>query len=425
MPRLLKLCGEWDIKLTSKRKSLRGEFLIAVVVSLILAVITEGVIICAVWVIFKLTGLEIRPSAHMNMTGSIFTLPGFYDSFQYDCQGRSEIEPAYSSYVVPNSIIAFALLFLIVGIILFLVYFMALTKKFSRYLQEIIGGIQEISIGNFENEIPVEHNTELSLVAEKLNEMSESIYLLLCDERQNEDVKNELITSVAHDIRTPLTSIIGYLHLAVDKKDLDEETRGRYLQIAYDKSQRLERLTEDLFSYTKYNIDEVKIQYEKIDLVKFMEQMIEEFYPSFQAARLKYDFRCEMKEAIILADGNTLARAFGNLLSNAIKYGKDGKLIQMELKRDYQYVIVSVINYGSIIPPENLNHIFERFYRVENSRSVQTGGTGLGLPIAKRIIELHNGSIEVRSDFEGTVFEVRLHLYHEGEDQLHEFEKNG
>ena len=131
---------------------------------------------------------------------------------------------------------------------------------------------------------------------------------------------------------------------------------------------------------------------------------------------------CEMQEAYIVADGNTLARAIGNLVSNAIKYGRDGKLICISLKQEDNKVLVSVLNYGPVIPKEDLNHIFERFYRVENSRSEETGGSGLGLAIAKKIIELHDGTINVRSDFDGTVFEVRLKLCSDEEDK-NEFEK--
>lgn len=422
MPRLLKRYGEWDIKLTSKRKSLRGELLGIVILSMVLAVVTEGFIICALWIIFQLTGQDIKTSLEMNNT-CILEPPRFSESFEYANQEAGKAGNPLGTYYIPKYFIAFLALLIVVGLILFLLYYVTLTKKFSQYIEEITYGIQEISIGNFENKIPIRTNDEMALVAEKLNDMSENIYLLLCDERQNEDVKNELITSVAHDIRTPLTSIIGYLYLAVYRKDLEEEIREKYLQIAYDKSKRLERLTEDLFSYTKYSTDEVKLHYECIDLVKFMEQMVDEFYPSFKSSGLEYEFNCEMKVAIILADGNMLARAIGNLVSNAIKYGSDGKYICIEVKQEDEYAKVSVLNYGAIIPKEDLKHIFERFYRVENSRCVETGGTGLGLPIAKRIIELHNGSIEVKSDFEGTVFEVRLKLYNQEEEQVHEGQK--
>lgn len=369
-----------------------------------------------IYLLFRLSAQDIKTSIGKPPKDEP---PSFSNSFEFRNPPIKGNNAPYLTDYIRNYLIGITFVIVIVGVILFIFYFMLLTRKFSRYINEIESGIQEISIGNFEHKIPVATGSELGLVAEKVNEMSSSIYTFLCGERQNEDVKNELITSVAHDIRTPLTSIIGYLYLIVNRKDLDAEVKERYLQIAYDKSKRLEQLTEDLFSYTKYSTDEVKMHFEKIDLVKFMEQMVDEFYPSFKEAGLTYDFKCEMDEAYILADGNTLARAIGNLVSNAIKYGRDGKYINITLKQDGEFVSVSVLNYGAVIPKEDLNHIFERFYRVDNSRSEQTGGSGLGLAIAKSIIEKQGGSIEVRSDFEGTVFEVKHKLY-KGEEDLHE-----
>lgn len=399
-----------------RRRSFRGELLIVLLLSLLFAALTEGSVIGVIYLLFRLSAQDMKTSIGKAPKDEP---PSFSNSFEYrNPPKRGNSAPYFNDYI-RNYMIGIMIIIVIIGVILFIFYFMLLTRKFSRYLNEIESGIQEISIGNFEHKIPVATGSELGLVAEKVNEMSNSIYTFLCGERRNEDVKNELITSVAHDIRTPLTSIIGYLYLIVNRKDLDAEVKERYLQIAYDKSKRLEQLTEDLFSYTKYSTDEVKMHYEKIDLVKFMEQMVDEFYPSFKEAGLTYDFKCEMDEAYILADGNTLARAIGNLVSNAIKYGRDGKYINITLKQDGEFVSVSVLNYGTVIPKEDLNHIFERFYRVDNSRSEQTGGSGLGLAIAKSIIEKQGGSIEVRSDFEGTVFEVKHKLY-KGEEDLHE-----
>lgn len=398
--------------MTSKRRSFRMELLITVLSSIFFAALTECAIICVVYLLLKLTGQNMSTAVTSFHTEEP---PDFSNSFDFGNQIR---DFHFSTEYISKSYLAVTAIIIIVGVVLFLLYFLTFSGKYSRYLNELRAGILEISIGNFENKIPVKNNGELCYVGEKINEMSNSVYLFLCDERQNEDVKNELITSVAHDIRTPLTSIIGYLYLAVYQDDLTEETKKRYLQIAYDKSKRLEQLTEDLFSYTKYSNDEVKLHYEKIDLVKFMEQLVDEFYPSFMDAQLSYHFECEAASAYILADGKTLARAIGNLVSNAIKYGKDGKNIKIALKCEGEYVLVSVLNYGTIIPKEALKHIFERFYRVENSRSDETGGSGLGLAIAKRIIEMHKGYIMAKSDYEGTVFEVKLKLLNSEEEDL-------
>jgi signal transduction histidine kinase len=227
------------------------------------------------------------------------------------------------------------------------------------------------------------------------------------NERRSEYAKNELITSVAHDLRTPLTSIIGYLDL-VSSRDLTQDSQMKYIGIAYNKSKRLEKLIEDLFTYTKFNFGEVKANYTQVDIVKLLNQLVDEFYPSFSECRLEYEFTTTNSSAVIKADGDLLARAFANLISNAIKYGKDGKKILIDLSKEESGVVITIINFGEIIPKEDLERIFQRFYRVESSRSSETGGSGLGLAIAQSIIEMHGGSISAKSEVDGTVFIVIL-----------------
>lgn len=420
MHRLSRQYGEWVIKLISKVRSFRSDMILMIFLSVLFTVLTEGMIMGAVYLILSMTGQNITPVGIEKARKGKTEFP---ESLVYQGKRGMKDRRYFHAQEFPTFlIITFGTAF-VIGIILFIVYFLLLTRKFSTYLKEIASGVQEVSLGNFENRIAVKNNSELSMIAENINVMANSIYLLLCDERQNEDVKNELITSVAHDLRTPLTSIIGYLYLVLYKENLSYDKKEHYIQIAYDKSKRLEELIEDLFRYTKYSSEEVKLHLEKIDFVRFMDQMVEEFYPSFKAAELNYEFSTDMPEAYIMADGNMLARAVGNLVSNAIKYGKDGKIIKISIKQEEQYLIMSVLNYGAIIPKEDLAHIFERFYRVENSRSKETGGSGLGLAIAKQIIEMHRGQIDVRSDYEGTIFEVKLKLGKEGRVDSHEVEE--
>jgi signal transduction histidine kinase len=293
------------------------------------------------------------------------------------------------------------------GIVLFITYFLLLTKKFITYIKEMIDGINQISQGNFGNRIEINNEDEFALLADKLNQMADDIKDIMENERRSEYAKNELITSVAHDLRTPLTSIIGYLDL-VSSKELPQETQRKYIDIAYNKSKRLEKLIEDLFTYTKFNFGEVKADYTEVDMVKLINQLVDEFYPSFSEYNLEYEFRSVAGSAVIKADGNLLARAFANLISNAIKYGREGKNIIIELRKDETGVVITITNFGDIIPSEDLERIFQRFYRVETSRSSETGGSGLGLAIAQSIIGMHGGSIASRSDENGTVFTVEL-----------------
>lgn len=298
----------------------------------------------------------------------------------------------------------------IVGIMLFIFYFLLLTRKFSNYLGEILVGINAVSNGDFTTRIEIKNDDEFALIASRLNKMTDDIRMLMDNERKNEHMKNDLITSVAHDLRTPLTSIIGYLDLARYDKKLSDQVRDKYISIAYDKSKHLEKLIEDLFSYTKYSSGEVALFVTEIDIVKLMEQMVDEFYPSFQENELEYDFYTNDNSISVMADGDLLARAFANLIGNAVKYGRDGKSVKIKVIKNIDTVTISIINYGEVIPDKDLENIFDRFFRVENSRSRDTGGSGLGLAIAKSIILMHNGTIKASSDLEGTVFEVILNL---------------
>lgn len=298
-------------------------------------------------------------------------------------------------------------LFISIGIVLFITYFLLMTKKFISYIRLISERIDEISQGNFDNHIKIKNEDEFTLIADKLNQMADDIKEIMENERRSEYAKNELITSVAHDLRTPLTSIIGYLDL-VSAKELPQETQRKYISIAYNKSKRLEKLIEDLFTYTKFNFGEVQAHYHEVDMVKLLNQLVDEFYPSFAEHGLEYEFRTLDSSVIIKADGDLLARAFANLISNAIKYGKDGKKILIGLTRGENAVKITVTNFGEMIQAEDLDRIFQRFYRVESSRSSETGGSGLGLAIAKSIIEMHEGSIVATSDHEKTVFTIEL-----------------
>jgi len=304
-----------------------------------------------------------------------------------------------------------AFLFLILAsIVLFVIIFHLLTHRITRYIQDITGSIQKIAQGDFSTRLEVQDENEFSIIAQNLNVMALDLKLAKEKEKKAENTKNELITNVAHDLRTPLTSIIGYLDILNTKPDITEEERKKYMDIAYNKSKRLESMINDLFSFTKLTYGNMPIKQDMLDVVKLLEQQIEEFYLTFEDYNLVCEFKAYEPNAYVLGDGAMIARAFENLISNAIKYGKDGKIVKVITKKEANFIKVSVINYGSVIPKEDLPYIFDRFYRVEQSRAEVSGGTGLGLSIAKGIIEKHGGRIEARSSMAGTVFEVYLKL---------------
>lgn len=298
----------------------------------------------------------------------------------------------------------------IVTVLCFFTYYIVLTAPMVNYFREIISGVQRIKNGDLETRIPIRPFGELADLAISINAMQTELKTTIAKEHEAEQAKDELVTNVAHDLRTPLTSVIGYLNLLQEPAKLDEATRSKYLHIAYDKAMRMEGLVTDLFDFTRYEKNKMVITKSRLELKQFMEQILDEFYPSLIEAHLECYTVFPPERIYIDGDGDLLARAFGNLMGNAIKYGAEGKQIQVELRNypETHRVRISVINYGRLIAPKDLEKIFDKFYRGDSSRTSRDGGTGLGLAIAKNIIDMHNGMIRVRSDEAGTVFEVLL-----------------
>ena len=292
------------------------------------------------------------------------------------------------------------ILYVLIGIGVFSLTLLLLERKTMKYIGKIAMAIQNIS--------EVVGDDEFSAMASNLNRMEADIRKLMDKERESERTKNELITNVAHDLRTPLTSIIGYLELLSSGPAISQEMQKKYIDIAYVKAKRLEKLIEDLFGFTKMNYGRISMNVGKVDIVKLLGQLLEEFYPSFMDKDLTYELKSNVPSQVITADGNLLARLFDNLINNAIKYGAEGKKVLVQVLAKDDIVTVSVTNYGYVIPAEELPLIFNKFYRVEQSRSSKTGGTGLGLAIAKSIVDMHGGTISVASDLNGTVFTVKL-----------------
>lgn len=299
------------------------------------------------------------------------------------------------------------LILVVFGIGVFTLSFWLLQRKSFVYIDDILHAIKKISSGDLNTNIDVRGDNEFSEIAANINKMSEEIRVLMESERHNEKSKNEMITNIAHDLRTPLTSILGYLDL-INKRELTEDTKKEYLKIVYKKSKKLQDLIESLFSFTKTNSSKLVLKIDKIDIIKLLCQLMEEFYPNFEDKGITCSVNTNIDSYVIDGDGTLLARLFDNLINNAVKYGADGKRIDVKIIAENNIVKIAVINYGKVIPQDELPLIFDKFYRVDQARNSGTGGTGLGLAIAKNITELHHGVIEVTSDLGGTVFSVTL-----------------
>ena len=302
------------------------------------------------------------------------------------------------------------LLFVLVGILIFTIIFLFLQRKTAKDIETLARGVKQISAGDFHTEIAISGEGELAHIAESIRLMEEELSALIEKERENEQSKTDLITNIAHDLRTPLTSILGYLDLLRNNQMVPEEMKKHYIEIVYNKALRLQKLIEELFGFTKLSYGKLNMNLSTLDLVQLLSQLVEESYPNFEKNNLSYDFSANVKSLLIEGDGDLLARLFDNLISNAIKYGAEGKRVLIRLRKEKEAVSVQVLNFGYVIPEKELPLIFDKFYRVEHSRSLITGGTGLGLAIVKNIVDMHHGNITVQSDMGGTRFTVTLPL---------------
>lgn len=286
----------------------------------------------------------------------------------------------------------------------FFTLFMVMLRWFTRYFNEINQGIDALLK---EGKEPIRLAPELSAVEQKLNTVHGTLRSRAEEITKEQQRKNDLVMYLAHDIKTPLTSVIGYLSLLDETPEMPVELKAKYTHITLEKAYRLEELVNEFFEITRYNLQTIELHKEQVDLYYLLVQLVDEFYP--QASSRKITVELDAEETLsVFGDPDKLARVFNNLLKNAIAYSDSATTIQIQGKQMENQVVVRIINHGQTIPQEQLNQIFGKFYRLDEARSTNTGGAGLGLSIAKEIITLHQGTIEVQSQEGTTEFTVQL-----------------
>ncbi len=219
--------------------------------------------------------------------------------------------------------------------------------------------------------------------------------------------KSDTLTYLAHDIRTPLASVVGYLSLLCEAPDMPAIQREKYTKVAFRKAVQFEKLIDDFFDITRYSLSDKTLVKREIDICFLIEQLADEFYPLLKPKELHIDLKLG-EGLFITGDSEKIARVFNNLLKNAINYSYPKSSIEIYASQTLSYITVSIKNYGKTIPADELGHIFDKFYRSKEYGESEESGTGLGLAIAKEIVRIHNGSIYAMSDDEITVFEVKL-----------------
>ncbi|MGX4687253.1 sensor histidine kinase [Vagococcus sp. JNUCC 83] len=300
------------------------------------------------------------------------------------------------------------LIFLMVIADIIILYWRLIRRYKQMQQQHIISELHYISNGHYDHRIPFELKGDLGRLITSINALVDSTVEALEEERRIEQSKDELITNVSHDIRTPLTSIIGYLGLIEERKYHNEEELLKYTHTAYLKSRQMKVLVDDLFEYTKVRQSNVPLNAMTFDMNQLIEQLTVDYELEASKKSRVIDFLPQEDSLVMVGDTEKLVRVFDNLLSNALKYGTNGTQIIITSEKIGSEAVIVVKNDGDSIPQEALDHLFDRFYRVEESRSQQTGGTGLGLAIAQSIIALHGGYIYATSNNDWTSFTIHL-----------------
>jgi two-component system sensor histidine kinase VanS len=273
-----------------------------------------------------------------------------------------------------------------------------------RYLNAMIDAAQALA---HPTDKPITLPAALEPVENQLNLVRERALRDAMAAKEAEQRKNDLVVYLAHDLKTPLTSVIGYLTLLRDEPDLSPRFRARYTGIALDKAERLEDLINEFFDITRFNLTHLELEKRPVDLSRMLQQIASEFEPQFAEQSLT----CALRLPPALdydCDPDKLARVFDNLLRNACHYSTAGTEVEIAAVAEESGVVLTFTNQGVTIPPEKLGRIFEQFFRLDSSRATRTGGAGLGLAIAREIVELHGGAISAQSADGVTTFTVSL-----------------
>jgi two-component system sensor histidine kinase VanS len=297
----------------------------------------------------------------------------------------------------------FTFIFLCASVVIFLVLLWFSLKRFTRYFDLINGGIDALIDGG---EDEIEMIPEMAAIGKKLNTVRLTLEQRARDVQIAERRKNDLVMYIAHDIRTPLTSVIGYLSLLDETPDMPIAQRVKHVHIALDKAYRLEQLIDEFFEITRFNSGVITLSKKTVDLRYMLMQIADEFYPQLGAGGRRIKL-CAGEALTVCGDPDKLARVFNNILKNAAIYSDENSDIVIEAGLSGDMVSVVFRSVGGI-PQDKLQLIFEKFERLDGARASGTGGAGLGLAIAKEIVELHGGNIFAESDGGQTSFTVEL-----------------
>ena len=295
------------------------------------------------------------------------------------------------------------------GAVYLLGAFYVVLGRFTRWLDRIGAAVHQVVDETGEQ---VALPGELVPLERDLRSIQASLAAGRAQAKEAEQRRQDLVAFLAHDLKTPLTSVLGYLNLLHDDPGLTAEQRAKYTAIALDKANRLGELIGEFFDITRMDFAALGERGELIQLSLLLEQLSDEFYPAF--AEKDLTCRCDIAPRLtVRGDADKLARVFDNVLRNAVSYSAPGGEVEIWAAEREGWAEIAIRNQGLEIPEQELTNIFQKFYRLDQARSTRTGGAGLGLAIAREIVERHGGAIRAESDGRRTSFVIRLPLAEE------------
>ena len=338
------------------------------------------------------------------LVDGIFQAP-FADIFVGFCRNILGISEEFAISLYRNIFQQNKSFFLVLGFLFLLAIAVYLAmSRISRYMNLISEGLDEVLDDGGR---PISLPQELKPMENRLNMLRDRLRRREYEAKEAEQRKNDLVVYLAHDLKTPLTSVIGYLSLLNDEKEISPALREKYTGIALDKAERLEGLIDEFFEITRFNLQGIELERSLVNLTRLLNQLADEFYPVFAESRLTCEL--EIPQGLeVLGDADKLARVFDNLLRNAMLYSFENTAVHIRGTSGPQGIALRFENEGRTIPPEKLARVFEQFFRLDSVRGTSTGGAGLGLAIAKQIVEQHGGAISAASADNKVEFTVTL-----------------
>ncbi len=287
--------------------------------------------------------------------------------------------------------------------------------KQNIHIKKINTVLEEIEKGNLNQRIRLDtRNKNIKNLCHGLNALVEKFQKNLIEYKNVEESRKKMISNISHDLRTPLTSLLGYIEAMKNDFTLSEKEKNKYLQVIDSKAKVLHFLLEDFFTLSKIEAKDITLHFKKINIVEITKEIILAFYEDFIKINIEPEINLPKEAVFILGDEKGISRIFSNLLSNALKYGKDGGRIGISIQKEKEIAVIKIWDNGRGIPKKDIPFVFDRLYTLENSRNNKLQGTGLGLTIVKNLIEKHHGKIHINSEpNEKTEFVFTLPLFKE------------